>query len=248
MICCKVQRCRPCVVLSGSAKLFVAGLPVVTLIQSPPHHWFSMCFCKQMMLFVICRNMHIKNCWYLLVLDTRIFILCDQQHTPCMAVSKSLAEQRREGASWPISFCMLIDTSSGAHCWAAVCIVLCTDDQTHAAKVEMPHRYKVGGSLLESGTGDLQDALQKVNADLEEANRELHDLREVHLSLRLLFCCLTCPRGSHFLQHPRYTALQCVSFGAFSSHSCLLTMCMLFNQSPRIPLSLPWPPRSCILA
>lgn len=29
------------------------------------------------------------------------------------------------------------------------------------------------------GDGDLRQALQKVNAELEEANKELHDLREV---------------------------------------------------------------------
>lgn len=30
-----------------------------------------------------------------------------------------------------------------------------------------------------SSTGEVQEALQRVTADLEEANRELHDLREV---------------------------------------------------------------------
>lgn len=30
-----------------------------------------------------------------------------------------------------------------------------------------------------SGTGELHEALQRVTAELEEANRELHDLREV---------------------------------------------------------------------
>ena len=39
------------------------------------------------------------------------------------------------------------------------------------------------GILSRPGSGDLQAALQKVSADLEEANRELHDLREVRLLL-----------------------------------------------------------------
>lgn len=33
--------------------------------------------------------------------------------------------------------------------------------------------------MIVAGTGNVQAALQKANADLEEANRELHDLREV---------------------------------------------------------------------
>ena len=40
-------------------------------------------------------------------------------------------------------------------------------------------RYQIGSEGPAAGTGELQGALQKVNADLEEANRELHDLREV---------------------------------------------------------------------
>lgn len=40
-------------------------------------------------------------------------------------------------------------------------------------------RYRTGGEVTVSGTGNVQAALHKVNADLEEANRELHDLREV---------------------------------------------------------------------
>ncbi len=43
-------------------------------------------------------------------------------------------------------------------------------------------------------TGEVQEALQRVTADLEEANRELHDLREVYnfnLSLHNLFKLLT---------------------------------------------------------
>ncbi len=39
-----------------------------------------------------------------------------------------------------------------------------------------------GISLLEmsaSSTGEVQEALQRVTAELDEANRELHDLREV---------------------------------------------------------------------
>ena len=45
-------------------------------------------------------------------------------------------------------------------------------------------RQQLGSSLLEvatASTADLQDALQKVTAELEDANRELHDLREVLL-------------------------------------------------------------------
>ena len=44
-------------------------------------------------------------------------------------------------------------------------------------------RYRIGSTVSGSGVGDLQEALQKVNADLEEANRELHDLREVWMIL-----------------------------------------------------------------
>lgn len=43
-------------------------------------------------------------------------------------------------------------------------------------------RQVPGGSLLDlsnSSTAELHAALQKVNAELEDANRELHDLREV---------------------------------------------------------------------
>ena len=47
--------------------------------------------------------------------------------------------------------------------------------QLHALR-----RYKTSSELAQLGSGNLQEALQKVNADLEEANRELHDLREVH--------------------------------------------------------------------
>lgn len=43
-------------------------------------------------------------------------------------------------------------------------------------------RQRPGSTLLDMdplGDGDLRQALQKVNAELEEANNELHDLREV---------------------------------------------------------------------
>lgn len=40
-------------------------------------------------------------------------------------------------------------------------------------------RYRIGSEVAGAGPVELQEALQKVNADLEEANRELHDLREV---------------------------------------------------------------------
>lgn len=43
-------------------------------------------------------------------------------------------------------------------------------------------RQRSGSTLLDMdplGDGDLRQALQKVNAELEEANKELHDLREV---------------------------------------------------------------------
>ncbi|KAL3151587.1 Centrosomal protein 135kDa, isoform B [Trebouxia sp. C0009 RCD-2024] len=38
--------------------------------------------------------------------------------------------------------------------------------------------YRIGSEVAGAGPVELQEALQKVNADLEEANRELHDLRE----------------------------------------------------------------------
>lgn len=50
-----------------------------------------------------------------------------------------------------------------------------------------------GGSLLDlsnSSTAELHAALQKVNAELEDANKELHDLREVAQS-----------KNSHMVQH-----------------------------------------------
>ena len=47
------------------------------------------------------------------------------------------------------------------------------------AKLNTLCRYRSGGEVTVSGTGNVQAALQKANADLEEANRELHDLREV---------------------------------------------------------------------
>lgn len=40
-------------------------------------------------------------------------------------------------------------------------------------------RHSIGSEVTGAGPMELQEALQKVNADLEEANRELHDLREV---------------------------------------------------------------------
>ena len=52
-------------------------------------------------------------------------------------------------------------------------------------------RFRAGSQVSQTDTGNLQEALQKVNADLEEANRELHDLREVWSILiggQLLFC------------------------------------------------------------
>ncbi|KAL3159299.1 Centrosomal protein 135kDa, isoform B [Trebouxia sp. C0010 RCD-2024] len=38
--------------------------------------------------------------------------------------------------------------------------------------------HSIGSEVTGAGPMELQEALQKVNADLEEANRELHDLRE----------------------------------------------------------------------
>ena len=58
--------------------------------------------------------------------------------------------------------------------------------QLHALR-----RYRTGSEVSQPGSVNLQEALQKVNADLEEANRELHDLREVLsiLSCGELLCC-----------------------------------------------------------